>query len=100
MTFKNKLWVIAAFAIQSSVAVALPVSGSQDAAVQAGSDFLQLLYGVGPDQVKVGKTSFNDNAAILQIRTAANECNLELIKKASANKYGWELQIHSCTKAK
>ena len=98
MTLKNILLVIAAVAFQSSVVLAQPVSGSQEAAVQVGVEFVQLLFGTAPDQVKVGSTSFNANAASVQLRSAVNECDLELIKNASANKYGWIVQLHICKK--
>jgi hypothetical protein len=100
MTLKDKLMLIAAVAIQSSVVLAQPVSGSPEAAVQVGADFVQLLFGVGPDQVKVGRTSFNDNAATLQLSAAVNECDLALLKNSSANKYGWIVQLHTCKKVK
>lgn len=100
MTIKNKLLAMAAVAIQSTVALAQPVSGSPEAAVQVSKEFVQLLYGVASEQVTMGRTSFNDNAASLQVRAPVTECDLELIKNASVNKYGWVVKLHTCKKVK
>ena len=99
MAFTKRLLAVAAFAI-SSLAIAQPIGGTPEAAIKIGSEFLQLILGVAPGEVKVGTTSFNDNAASLQLRASGSVCDLELLKNASANKYGWVVQLHTCKKEK
>lgn len=77
-------------------AKALPASGSMDAARLAGIRFINVMFGVSDEKIEAAVVESTATSALVHANYPAQKCSLTLVKNATANEYGWTVQIHKC----
>jgi hypothetical protein len=73
------------------------IKGTRDAALEMISEFLQAQYKAPKEQIRqVSILNEAENSLTVQAKFQKNACTLTLLKKASANTFGWVVQQHRC----
>ncbi len=74
----------------------LPASGSPDAARLAGIRFVNVMFGVPDEKIEAAVVESTATSALVRASYPSQQCNLTLVKNATANEFGWTVQLHKC----